>query len=78
MACPKCEVKADLEGRSVHVRLLWSNLKEVARNVERVCILYKCSVCNAFWEACGYDKAARELSKDEAVVQYPDGKFDIL
>ena len=71
MTCPKCEVRADLEGRSVHVRLLWSGLKEVARNVERACILYKCSYCNAFWESCGYDRAARELSQKEAAVLYP-------
>jgi len=71
MACLECEVRADLDGRSVHVRLLWSNLEEVARSVERACILYRCCYCNAFWESCGYERVAKELSREEAAAQYP-------
>jgi hypothetical protein len=70
MACDKCEVRASLDGRSVHVRLIWTELEEKGKNIDRAGILYQCNSCGTFWESCGYEPSARELSKEEAAEIY--------
>jgi hypothetical protein len=71
MGCAVCEVRAEVDGRSVHVELNLKNLEKLAGSTERSCYLYRCRACGTFWELCAYDNEARELSLDEVRKYYP-------
>ena len=70
MPSQHCEVRAIVDGKSVHVRLLFAELNKIGSNSERDCVLYQCPNCETFWELCAFQKAARELSKDEVKKYY--------
>jgi uncharacterized Zn finger protein len=60
-----------MDGRSVHVKVRFENLVKLAWSDERNCLLYRCQTCGTFWESCAYEKAAREISGDDARRDYP-------
>ena len=75
MACDVCEVRAEVDGRSVHVKVRFENLEQLAWSDERNCFLYRCRTCGVLWESCAYEKAAREITDKEAKDNYPNAAF---
>jgi hypothetical protein len=75
MACHECETTADVDGRTVHVNLMFEHLEKLGWSDERNCYLYRCRACGSFWESCAYERAARETSLEEAQRYYPDANL---
>ena len=72
MGCENCEVRADIDGQSVHVGIRWENVHEMMTNKKLLTTLYRCSACNAYWELPGYEKNSREITKEEIERNYPE------
>lgn len=72
MGCATCELRATLDGRDVHVRLWFDQIREVGSSDERVSFLYQCPACLSLWEMCGYHKAAQPISVEEARFHFPE------
>jgi hypothetical protein len=71
MGCAKCELRADLDGRDVHVRLWYDHLHELGWSDSRNSLLYQCSACLSLWEMCAYHKAAEPIALDDARIHFP-------
>jgi hypothetical protein len=75
MACSECEITAEVDGRTVHVQLRMQNLEKLAWSDVTNCQLWRCRACGSLWEVCAYEKAAREISLEEARRFYRTAKL---
>jgi hypothetical protein len=71
MGCSKCELRATLDGRDVHVRLWHDHLDELGWSEERNSLLYQCPSCLSLWEMCAYHKTAEPIPLEDARIFYP-------
>jgi hypothetical protein len=72
MGCAKCELRAAVDGRDVHVRLWYDYLRELGWSDGRNSLLYQCRVCLSLWECCAYHKAAEPISLEDGRIHYPE------
>ena len=72
MGCEDCEVRANVDGKSRHVRLWIENLQQVGTSTERSAVLYQCPTCKSLWEVCAYEKEPLQLDLSQAKLTYPN------
>jgi hypothetical protein len=72
VGCATCELRTTLDGRDVHVRLWFDNLRRLAWSHERNGWLYQCPACLSLWEMGAYNKAAEPISLEDARIHFPD------
>lgn len=62
MGCELCEIRAQIDGRSVHVWLKTENIMKISDDTERIATLYQCPQCKTYWELGCCDKEARQVT----------------
>jgi hypothetical protein len=71
MGCENCEVKAEIDGRSLQVRLWIDQLNQVGTNQTENSVIYQCPQCQTFWEVFAYQKSVKERNPEEAKNIFP-------
>lgn len=71
MSCTTCAITADVDGKRVHVLLLFDAIEKLAWSNERNAVLYRCPACGTFWESAAYEPASTPLTAAEVARFYP-------